>query len=591
MSGGGRHPPEAYRHPVMSSSRERPEQTAPRAPGLPAAPHRNQAAYHDAYLDGLFTYCLSLVWEHDAATAALGEALALAERLSERRGERGRRAADPELLRCRLYALARWACLRRLSEERARRRTRSTRGDGGGTADGAGGTRRATGEDQRRRRELAALAWPEAAGTSPEQREALELAVRHQLSAEEISRVLRLPAEAAHTLLTSAACEVERTRGALAAVASGGCPAVAPLAGEDRRLLLRPGMRGELVRHVDECRPCRGVAQLAMAHVSWPGTAPSGPSRLAVLPAPRSAVHAARLAARRARAQYTPRYDRAGFPLEERDRAARRERLRSRAVTTTVVATVLAAPVLALWAAYRAGPVTGEAHREDVTVAEAAGGAWAEADARAPGEGAGSAGSAAGGGSTSGGTRVPDRPVSRPDTPSRAGQATTRGAGDGSGESQGPQSGQLAVDARSADGTTRIILTASGGAPVRWTASTDAAWLMVSSSSGTLRPGGQATVTVSVDAALEPSGPWEGRITVEPAATVVTVEGDGSTPPVPDPEPQPGPEPEPSGSPQPTGDPDPSPDPGPGPGEPSSSGGGAGGAEGGGPAPSETPSS
>ncbi|MDC7337580.1 hypothetical protein PQR15_15100 [Streptomyces lydicus] len=41
------------------------------------------------------------------------------------------------------------------------------------------------------------------------------------------------------------------------------------------------------------------------------------------------------------------------------DRAARRRRLRARALTTTVVATVVAAPVLALWAAYRGAPATG----------------------------------------------------------------------------------------------------------------------------------------------------------------------------------------------------------------------------------------
>ncbi len=42
--------------------------------------------------------------------------------------------------------------------------------------------------------------------------------------------------------------------------------------------------------------------------------------------------------------------------MDPKDRAARRDRLRARAVTTTVVATVVAAPVLALWAAYRGGP-------------------------------------------------------------------------------------------------------------------------------------------------------------------------------------------------------------------------------------------
>ncbi|TDC10048.1 hypothetical protein E1265_31675, partial [Streptomyces sp. 8K308] len=247
-------------------------------------------------------------------------------------------------------------------------------------ADRDGGTAgpRAVGDDaeaRHRRRELAALAWPEAAGTTREQREALELAVRHQLSVPEVARVLRLTTSAAHALLTTAACEVERTRAALAAVDAAGCPAVAALSGDDRMLLLGPGLRGELVRHVDECPSCRLVAQRAMAGVGWPGTSPGGAGRLTVLAAPLTAVRAARLAIHRARAQHGPRYDRFGFPVEERDRAARRERLRGRAVTTTVVATVLAAPVLALWAAYRSAPVIGDVVDGEDTAATAEDGA------------------------------------------------------------------------------------------------------------------------------------------------------------------------------------------------------------------------
>src|SRR4051794_10148376 len=63
---------------------------------------------HEPYMDGLFTYCLSVLCDHDAATAALADALALAER---------RRGPDaPDDRRAWLYALARWACLRKLAE-------------------------------------------------------------------------------------------------------------------------------------------------------------------------------------------------------------------------------------------------------------------------------------------------------------------------------------------------------------------------------------------------------------------------------------------------------------------------------------------
>ncbi|MER7185061.1 hypothetical protein ABT404_37295, partial [Streptomyces hyaluromycini] len=43
-----------------------------------ALAHRPPARY-EPYLDGLFTYCLSVLCDHDAATAALGDVLALAE--------------------------------------------------------------------------------------------------------------------------------------------------------------------------------------------------------------------------------------------------------------------------------------------------------------------------------------------------------------------------------------------------------------------------------------------------------------------------------------------------------------------------------
>src|SRR5690349_5688816 len=72
-------------------------------------------ARYEPYLDGLFTYCLSVLCDHDAATTALGDVLALAER----RGQRVPQAADDR--RAWLYALARWACLRGLAEAKQKR--------------------------------------------------------------------------------------------------------------------------------------------------------------------------------------------------------------------------------------------------------------------------------------------------------------------------------------------------------------------------------------------------------------------------------------------------------------------------------------
>ncbi|NEB15426.1 hypothetical protein G3I46_02660, partial [Streptomyces coelicoflavus] len=89
----------------------------------------------------------------------------------------------------------------------------------------------------RHRSELALLAWPEAAGTTPEQREALELAVRHHLAPQEVAAVLGMDLAAARELLASAACEVERTRAALAVVETGTCAGVARLTGDNRYVL------------------------------------------------------------------------------------------------------------------------------------------------------------------------------------------------------------------------------------------------------------------------------------------------------------------------------------------------------------------
>ena len=360
---------------------------------------RRPPVRYEPYLDGLFTYCLSVLCDHDSATEVLGDVLAISER------QYGRCPSGAGERRAWLYALARWACLRRLSERRGRPGAHA----GHRAPQEAAATTVAPEVAERRRSELATLAWPEAAGTTPEQREALELAVRHRLGARDIAAVLSMELLPARELLSSAACEVERTRAALAVVETGNCPAVARLTG-DHQVLLSAALRRELVRHVDDCPRCRRAAERAEAAGPWPGSAaaappaaPSAPSAMpsthaasnhaastyaasayaasdvpealpqaapswavspAVLPlvkAPRAAAYGAMSHVPRARAT-TPRFGRNGFPMDPKDRAARRDRLRARAVTTTVVATVVAAPVLALWAAYRGAPPTGESH-------------------------------------------------------------------------------------------------------------------------------------------------------------------------------------------------------------------------------------
>ncbi|WP_220450191.1 BACON domain-containing protein [Streptomyces alboniger] len=544
------------------------------------APRTTPPARYEPCLDGLFTYCLSVLCDHDAATAALGDVLHLAER----RGSRGPEA-DGEL-RPWLYALARWVCLRRLAEaKRNRQGAHAARGAGGrrGAGRGRGGGRGADRDagaatrasktevptdpatptdhaaqaaqsaqsaptdstaptdpaprttpnpptpptpatpptpeetERQRHRELAQLAWPEAAGTTPEQREALELAVRHQLTPAEVAAVLGMDLAKARALLASAACEVERTRAALAVVETGSCPIVARLTG-DNQVLLGTALRRELVRHVDDCPRCRRTAERAGAG-AWPGTAVS-PARLPVVEAPRDALATAHVP--RARGAH-PRYDRRGFPMDPKDHAARRDRLRARAVTTTVVATVVAAPVLALWAAYRGAPLTGEGHDgSSVTASEGDGPDGLGSDHARDYENAGNA-------------RKGAEPRFTAD--SRSPRVSVEVISGGS--ATGP--GRLTVEARPSGDTTLITLTATGGSPVRWSASEGASWLYLSRSSGTLAPGESVTVRVYVDHAREPAGHWRARVAIAPSGAAISIEGygDGRPPGRPGPGPRP----------------------------------------------------
>ncbi|MFF4170024.1 hypothetical protein [Streptomyces sp. NPDC001744] len=468
---------------------------------------RSPARYEDV-LDGLFTYCLSVLCDHDTATAVLGDALAAAER------HRARCPSDEDGRTAWLYALTRWACLRSLGEQRRKRQGAHT----GRPAVTPPEPPRVSEETAARHRaELALLAWPEAAGTTPEQREALELAVRHGLSHRQIAAVLSLDPLAARELLAAASCEVERTRAALAVVETGSCPTVARLTG-DHRVLLSSVLRAELVRHVDDCPRCRRAAERVGAGGPWPGASSLPPGRLPLVEAPRAAAYPAAAHVPRARGG-APRFAPTGFPLDPKDHAARRDRMRARAVTTTVVAAVVAAPVLALWTSYRDTAGTSAHGGGGVSAAETG-------EETGPGgrpydryENAGNARDTPEPRFTRG-SRAPDVSVEvvSPGGPTGTGEPSRPGA---------PAPGWITVGARGHGDLTLLTLTAAGGSPVGWALWTDAPWLYVSRASGTLRPGETVTVAVRVDHAREPAGAWSARIGVNPSGAVVRIDGSG----------------------------------------------------------------
>ncbi|MFD4654568.1 sigma-70 family RNA polymerase sigma factor [Kitasatospora sp. NPDC058444] len=532
-------------------------------------------------MDGLFTYCLSVLCEHDAAADALREVRALARRY-------GARLAEPGLLRAWLFSLARYCCLRRLAEGGPAEGGPAVGGETGWAAGGEQTVEGGEAEAARRRRELSSLAWPEAAGTDPEQREALELSVRHRLTPLEVAAVLGLPFERTRALLAGAEAEVARTRAALLVLGVGSCPELDRLGGAGaeswRDWVLGPALRRELVQHVVDCPTCRGTAERVAANEAAEGAA--GLSGLALLRAPMdapgavaatgavAAVATAREAAGREAAgretagrEAEPglRFDQGGFPRHRAPDAGRGLAVRRRVVTTGVLAAVLAAPVIALWAGHRGdGGSDSAASVSAVRVDEAGrpGGQLPRAAADGPtgsggpgspglelaGAGAGTgtgmvAGGAGAGGVGVGGAEtllpgfprltfqgavipVPAHgttPLGSPDLVAAPAPSVDRASATGTGEPA--PAGLLTVEAAEYGNRTVLTLTNSGTTEIRWHAATDAGWLRLSRDSGTLAPGQRITVIVTVDEDQAPTTHWTARIALPPSRAVVTLEG------------------------------------------------------------------
>ncbi|MFF4813119.1 hypothetical protein ACFY2K_00900 [Kitasatospora sp. NPDC001309] len=527
-------------------------------------------AAYDRQVDGLFTYCLSVLCEHDAAAGALREVRELARR-------HGNRLAEPGLVRAWLFSLARYCCLRRLadgacSEGGSWPESGSGSEDGTGTGPGADSTgAEATGaEAVRRRRELASLAWPEAAGTDPEQREALELSVRHRLTPLEVAAVLGLPFERTRALLAAAEAEVARTRAALLVLGVGSCPELDRLGGAGaeswRDWVLGPALRRELVQHVVDCPTCRGTAERVAAGGAAEGASGlpglSGLSGLPLLTAPAAVGGAAQplvagAAGRRGTAAAEPglRFDHGGFPRHRAPDAGRSLAVRRRVVTTGVLAAVLAAPVVALWAGHRGGTGAGAAASVSAVRVDGAGsdagqrppwsaGVGAGGGAGMPGlelAGAGDSGAGGGGGGSGAETLLPGFPrltLQGPLVPVPARGATPLGSpalvaapapaveqASAPGAGNPAPAGLLTVEAGEYGSRTVLTLTNSGTTEIRWHAVTDAGWLRLSRDSGTLAPGQRITVIVTVDEDLAPTTHWTARIALPPSQAVVTLEG------------------------------------------------------------------
>ncbi|MEZ0091468.1 hypothetical protein [Streptacidiphilus sp. EB129] len=478
--------------------------------------------------DALFTYCLSALCDQEEAVAAVREV----RQLSIRHRRRLRR---PEQARAWLYALARYTCLLRTEAAPT-------------GADRHGVTGRHSSQQSR----LAALSWPEAAGIPPLQREVLELAGRHGLDGVELAAVLGLRADQAGVLTAQAVCELERTAAVLTVLGAEDCPELARLAAR-RGPVLGAALRGELVRHVDDCPTCRGTAERAAAAGPWPGTlrtpetlglvqappetwsATGGDGFFAVLGGGRcrrgpsgatGAPEARRTGAARSSAPgprtgavaQEIRFDRRGFPVHRTPRSERAALLRQRTMTGSVIALVVAAPVVALWVAHQGPGQSPEESPVSSVQVDSTPTGGTPPDAARPGDPL-PPGPPHGTGGHHGAALGPL--LTGPSSSGTGGVTPLVALSD-------PAPGLLTVTAGELNGRTVVTLANPGRTAVAWQAATSADWLRLSRSSGTVQPGGQFTLLVTVDEARLPDAAWTEQLTVEPSGSVVVLQGPGT---------------------------------------------------------------
>jgi DNA-directed RNA polymerase specialized sigma24 family protein len=624
-----------------------------------------RSAAYDAYSDGLHSYALAALRDHEAAVDALYTTFVVADRnIGQLR--------DADLLQPWLYALCRHEC---------RLRVRA----GGGPvvisdelrANAPSDPALRSLEANLRRAELSSLDWPEADGIAPACREVLELTIRHGLDSRSISLVLGSVEHAAFDLLASAWRELERAL-ALGALSRGPrrhCARFEQLTSGWPELDAE--RRAEAGTHVDTCSQCQHELYAVLG-------APAAPSMLPFVAPPRFLRDQllADLARGRCRAladgftdllERAPTFDERGFPVavdrgagaDDEPARGRRQRGRRHAESTGAVAGAAADLATAggadaardaarpsTIAAIRAelGDDTAPTERLDAVPSELVPGMRRRERPRPefesrpgsdvppwmrPGADAGSDGdddrpvprrsrgrratrlgrgrrtrvlsgvavvSALGvagtvgylllgsspdhgqGGTATGdlsptdprdgspqpigsmavtldspSSRAASSPVGPPPatSPLVAGTSAAAGAGVASAVSPGTGTLNVAADQRSAlPWSVTVRLWNSGSAPVSWTATPDVGYVSLSQRSGTLQPGQQQAVVITVNPAQAPPN-WVAHVRFDPSGAVVVLRAGngGSTPPgTPSPTPTPSrtPTPPPTQSPTPS---------------------------------------
>ncbi|MFV2126411.1 sigma-70 family RNA polymerase sigma factor [Micromonospora sp. LOL_013] len=194
-----------------------------------------------AYADRLFTYCRFMLRDADGAADAVHDTFVLA-------GQRAAQLRDPERLRPWLYAIARNECLRVIRGQR-RQLPLDDVGELPATP-----VDPVTGLGAEQLRELVRST---AAGLNPGDRQVIELAIRHDLSAADVGAVLGVSDSHAHARLSRARTQLERAIGALLVARTGAddCPTLGELLrGWDGTLTVL--LRKRVSRHIENCPTC-----------------------------------------------------------------------------------------------------------------------------------------------------------------------------------------------------------------------------------------------------------------------------------------------------------------------------------------------
>jgi DNA-directed RNA polymerase specialized sigma24 family protein len=170
--------------PPAAAPAPAPQPTQPRRPTGDAGDGWGRAAAYDAYADGLHTYAIWSLRDHDAAVDALYTTFVIADRnMAQLR--------EPEFTQPWLYAMLRYECLTRAASGGPAPTPVSPRlRPPSGPADPSGSL--ASLERSLRRAEFHSLEWPESEGLAPAHREVLELTIRHGLDSQGLGLVLGL---------------------------------------------------------------------------------------------------------------------------------------------------------------------------------------------------------------------------------------------------------------------------------------------------------------------------------------------------------------------------------------------------------------